>query len=77
MYYKVCNKLFSADSKNYLPDSKKYLRESKKFHGDIFIEESRGVLQNACPNYFPQSAYSWNKRATQSLSVKESLVGKP
>ena len=28
-------------------------------------------------NYFPQSAYSWNKRATQSLSVKVSLVGKP
>ncbi|MGM9656984.1 MAG: hypothetical protein ACI3ZA_07450 [Alloprevotella sp.] len=28
-------------------------------------------------NYFPQSAYNWNKRATQSLSVKESLVGKP
>ncbi|MGM9693128.1 MAG: hypothetical protein ACI3X6_07940, partial [Alloprevotella sp.] len=28
------------------------------------------------PNHFPQSAYNWNKRATQSLSVKVSLVGK-
>ena len=42
-----------------------------------FIEGSRGVLPNARPNYFPQFAYNWNKRATQSLSVKVSLVGKP